>query len=463
MKNLVLFAVVLAVCTPVGAQRGIDPSGLQFQVNSVEPGDQVNPVVATDATGRFVVVWTGNETTGPDVSGSSIWARRFGADGKAIGDQFLVNSSTTGDQLSPAVTMGPTGAFIVTWCSLQSSGDSFYGILGQRYDADGLAVGEEFLVNSLTANVQESPAIALADTGEFIIVWQSIGSGGDDNDARSIQARIYEANGTASGDQFQVNTYIDGEQADPDVTALSGGGWIVAWYNVSGSSGSDDDGRSVQAQQISSTGSLIGAEFQVNSYTTSHQYEPSVSALPDGAFVIVWTSDGSDGTDTDYAVLGQRYDGDALPVGNEFQVNTTTLSYQCLPSVAAMNDGTFFVVWRSGEYSGGSPDGDDYAISGQAFASDGTPTGVEFLVNDVFTGRQNAPNVDAGPEGTYVSVWQSQSSPGDDTDLSIQARRFGPDGLIFSDGFESGNTEQWDTGAKKAGAETHPGINGAFR
>ncbi len=447
MKHLLSTVAALAVSIPLGA-FGVDPAGLQFQVNSVEPGDQVNPVVAADAAGNFVVVWTGNETTGPDVSGSSIWARRFDADGKALGDQFLVNTTTAGDQVSPAVAMNSTGAFIVVWCSLQSAGDAFYGILAQRFGADGAAVGTEFLVNTLTADVQESPSVALSSTGEFIVVWQSAGSPGDDDDVRSIQARLYEADGTPSAGQFQVNTFTTGDQADPNVTALSDGGYLVSWFNVSGSSGTDDDGRSVQAQEIGPTGSLVGAEFQVNSYTASHQYEPSVTALANGAFVIVWTSDGSDGTDTDYAVLGQRFDRDALPDGPEFQVNTTTLSIQCLPSVAATADGSFLVVWRSGDYSGGSPDGDDYAIAGRVFAADGTPAGDEFVVNDVATGRQDAPDVAAAPNGRFIAVWQSESSPGDDTDLSIQTRRFGPAALIFSDDFESGDTGQWSSASK---------------
>jgi len=447
MKNLVSLIIITFICTTLGA-LGPEALGLQFQVNSVEAGDQTNPVVAMDGSGNFVVVYTGDETTGTDVSGTSIQARRFDATGKALDDQFLVNTSTTGDQFSPAVAMNSTGAFIIVWCSLQSTGDSFYGILAQRYNADGTAAESEFLVNSLTADVQESPSVALADTGEFIVLWQSKGSPGDDDDLRSIQARLYGANGMASGDQFQVNTNLSGDQADPDVAILSDGNFMVSWFNVSGSSGTDDDGRSVQAQEISSAGALVGSEFQVNTYITSHQYEPSLAVFPDGGFIIVWTSDGSAGTDTDYAVLGQRYDGDALPVGAEFQVNTTIVSVQCLPSVAAADDGSFFVLWRSGDYSGDSPDGDDYAIAGRSYGADGTALGDEFLVNDVVTGRQDTPEIAATSGGGYVTVWQSQSSPGDDTDLSIQARLYGKEDPIFSDGFESGDMTLWSVVTK---------------
>jgi hypothetical protein len=40
----------------------------------------------------------------------------------------------------------------------------------------------------------------------------------------------------------------------------------------------------------------IGSEFIVNTTTADNQYEPTVTALPDGHFVVTWQSyDGGDG------------------------------------------------------------------------------------------------------------------------------------------------------------------------
>ena len=50
----------------------------------------------------------------------------------------------------------------------------------------------------------------------------------------------------------------------------------------------------------------IAGEFRVNSYTTADQSAPSVAALSDGGFVLIWMSDGQDGDR--YGVYGQRYD-----------------------------------------------------------------------------------------------------------------------------------------------------------
>ena len=68
---------------------------------------------------------------------------------------------------------------------------------------------------------------------------------------------------------------------------------------------------------------------------------------------MVWTSYGSDGTDTAVpSIEGQRYDGLGVPDGGEFQVNTYTTGKQRLPSIGADADGNFVVVWDSFGSSG---------------------------------------------------------------------------------------------------------------
>ncbi|MEH6478161.1 MAG: calcium-binding protein, partial [Sneathiella sp.] len=44
------------------------------------------------------------------------------------------------------------------------------------------------------------------------------------------------------------------------------------------------------------SGVAVGAEFQVNEYTSGSQKDPSVAALDGGGFVVTWTSAGEDGS-----------------------------------------------------------------------------------------------------------------------------------------------------------------------
>ena len=61
-----------------------------------------------------------------------------------------------------------------------------------------------------------------------------------------------------------------------------------------------------------------------------------------------------------------------VPVGDQFQVNTSTFSHQMLASVAADSVGNFVVVWTSQESQGDDDSG--RSIQGQRFDSGDTST-----------------------------------------------------------------------------------------
>ena len=94
----------------------------------------------------------------------------------------------------------------------------------------------------------------------------------------------------------------------------------------------------------------VGSEFRVNTYTTSGQRYPSVAMDSDGDFVVSWQSLGQDGSS--YGIYAQRYDNAGVAQGAEFRVNTYTTSQQFYPSVAMDNDGDFVVSWQSFEQDG---------------------------------------------------------------------------------------------------------------
>ena len=233
------------------------------------------------------------------------------------------------------------------------------------------------------------------------------------------------------GAEFQVNTFTTSYQMTPSVAVGADGKFVVAWQS-NGSSGIDTNMFSVQGQRYASDGSTQGAQFQVNTYTTFNQGGPSVAVDADGDFVVVWTSFGGSGTDSYFSVQGQRYASDGSIQGGQFQVNTYTTSMQTWPSLAAAADGDFVVVWRS-KGSFGS-DWSSESIQGQRYASDGSARGAEFQVNSYWTSTQGVPTVAADADGDFVVVWSSRGSFGTDDgiygsyDTSIQGQRYASDG-----------------------------------
>src|SRR5262245_45582007 len=109
----------------------------------------------------------------------------------------------------------------------------------------------------------------------------------------------------------------------------------------------------------------LGAEFQVNSFTTSYQFYPAVAIDPAGNFVVVWQSYLQDGSS--FGIFGQRFASSGAAIGGEFQVNTYTGNYQTVPRVATGSAGNFVVVWMAYE-----EDGSRNGVFGKLFDSSGS-------------------------------------------------------------------------------------------
>ncbi len=434
------------------SQAPVVPVGGEFQVNTSTECIQVHPSVAMSPDGAFVVVWQSDVSTGTDteLERFSVQGQRYASDGSALGVEFQVNTYTTGTQYSASVSVAPAGDFVVVWKSFGSSGTDTYlsSIQGQRYASDGSTLGGEFQINTYTHEVQTGASVSVGPAGDFVVVWDSFGSNGTDVSGRSVQGQRYASDGSALGGEFQVNTYWTSWQDSPSVSVGPDGSFVVVWHS-DGSSDTDRSSLSVQGQRYASAGFKLGGEFQVNTYTTHFQDSPSVSVGPDGDFVVVWRSYGSSGTDTGStsSIQGQRYASDGSVLGGEFQINTYTTGTQRAPSVSVDPDGDFVVVWWSDGSSG--TDTSAFSVQGQLYASDGSALGGEFQINTYTTLRQWFPSVSMGPDGDFVVVWGSQGSSGtDDEEYSVQGQRYRVKlGAIFVDGFENGDTSSWSSNA----------------
>jgi len=439
----ILWLLVAGTVTP--AQQPV-PQGGQFQVNSYTTGRQFMANVAADAEGDFVVVWFSAGSSGTDTSSGSIQARRFEANATPKGTDFQVNTYTTASQEWPDLAVGPQGDFVVVWGSIGSFGTDTSGsssIQAQRYDDSGTPVDVQFEVNTFTTNHQRIPSVASDAGGSFVVAWESNGSNGTDTDSYSAQARRYDDSGTPAGNEFQVNTYTRFRQQYSAVAFDGQGDFVVAWES-NGSNGTDTDRYSIQAKRFDDNGTPVSGEFQVNSFTTSHQYRPALAADGQGNFIVAWESHGSYGTDTDgFSIQAQRYDATGTLRGSQFQVNSYTTEDQRRPAVGMDAEGNFIVVWDSeGSYG---TDTSRFSIQAQFYDTSGRPVGGQFQVNSFTTYLQVVPSVssvDSG--GSFVVVWRSEGSYGtDSSDFSVQGQRFAT--ALFADGFESGDTLAWSS------------------
>ncbi len=197
-------------------------------------------------------------------------------------------------------------------------------------------------VNSHTGGDQTQAAATALEGGGFVVVWTS---NGEDGEATGVYGRLYGADGQPAGEAFQVNTETAGQQLWPAATALPDGGFVVVWTSHLESDGQDGDRGGIFAQRYDAAGTAVGAEFQVNSFTVENQWMPAITTLADGGFVVVWRAYGQDGDAG--GIFGQRYGADGLASGDEFPVNSNTDGDQGGAQVTALPDGGFVVVWMS--------------------------------------------------------------------------------------------------------------------
>ncbi|HEX9639417.1 MAG TPA: Calx-beta domain-containing protein, partial [Acidobacteriota bacterium] len=388
----------------------------EFQVNQSEDGSY--PSISHDSSGGFVAAW---QSYGRDGSGDGVFMRRFSSAGSALDTDFQVNQYTTNDQANSTISHDSSGGFTVAWDSIGQDGSSS-GVFARRFNRFGSPVGVEFRLNQHTNLQQSRAAISHDPSGGFVVAWASKSQDGSNY---GVFARRFASSGAPLGGEFQVNQYTTLEQDRAKISHDPSGGFVVAWA----SRGQDGSHYGVFARRFDSSGSPLGGELQVNQYTTGIQTVPALSHDPSGDFVVAWQSD-QDGSG--YGIFAQRFSGFGNPLGAEFQVNQYTTGSQRRPAISHDPSGRFVVTWESF-----GQDGHFWSLFARRFDDSGSTIGGEFQVNQYTLFDQEQSAISHGPSGGFVVAWRSCCQGG--SYLRIFGRRFAVptvliDGALMAEG-----------------------------
>ena len=250
------------------------PVGGEFKVNTFTSKNQDAPSITTLNDGSFVVTW---QSQNQDGSEYGIYGQRYDSNGNILGGEFLINNQTERSQNRPAITALNNGGFVVTWNSSGQDG-SEYGIFAQLFDADANAVGSEFQVNTFSDDNQIKPEVTSLADGGFVITWRSLGQ--DPNDF-GVYGQKYNANGQAVGSEFQVNSFATRDQGYSAVTGLDDGGFVVTWHSLH----QQGEDYGVYAQRFNADGTKADDVFQVNTFTPT--IEPLDKTIPAGEDLVI--------------------------------------------------------------------------------------------------------------------------------------------------------------------------------
>ena len=144
--------------------------GPEFQANVYVTDTQGVPAVGVDDDGDFVLVW---HSQVQDSGTFGVFARRYNSAGTPAGVELQVNTYVTGNQLQPAIAMDADGDFVIAWTSPQDSNNVFL----RRFKSPGVPVTGEIQVNTIVTNSQSNPALAGGPDGDFVATWASFHNG----------------------------------------------------------------------------------------------------------------------------------------------------------------------------------------------------------------------------------------------------------------------------------------------
>lgn len=396
------------------------PLGQDFQVNQTSIGFQMLPEVVADSD-RFSVVWD-EAKAAPDLTLiPAIRMRDYSAGGIALGAETVVAGPEEVSVEDSSVAIAPNGSKLVIWAQSVPEGQVPFRseVFGTLYNRAGEPVFSERRLNTYEPGDQIPHAVAADGDSNFIVVWESdpielVPS--QDRSGHAAIARRISSSGDFLGPELRVNTFTRGDQWPDSVAAAPDGRFVIVWTSV----GQDGSGGGVYGQLFGANGKPIGSEFRVNHYTAGWQQLSDVAMDRWGNFVVVWQSQGQDGSSE--GVYARRFRSDGRPRGSERRVKSNPLGAQETPRIAMDSAGNFVVVWTDW-YSGPSfPD-----VMARAFWANGRPVGKEFIVNSGQLGEQQFPDVALSGHGTMMVVWQdyaNETPPNVDNGAGVFGRRF---------------------------------------
>jgi Ca2+-binding RTX toxin-like protein len=387
------------------------------RVNTYTAGNQSSPVMAVGSSGGSVILWVDGDRQG-------IYAQRLNTAGLAIGGETFVTAGLSPH--NPQVAMDASDNFVVVWQDQvrDETGIPWGHVYAQRFDAAGLALGSAIQVDTplLAYSNAQAPDVSMDDNGDFVVTWVTRSS---DDFWTGIYAQRFNATGIAEGSNFRVSSNRVWADTGPAVAMDSDGDFVVTWTSDGGMPGEVGDGsqNGVFAQRFSAAGIALDDEFRVNTFTDFFQGIPDVAMADDGGFVVTWISNGQDGSGV--GIYAQRYSATGAPIGNEFQVNTTTVGPQDNPAVAMDAAGNFVIAWDS-------PDGSGDGVYAQRYNVAGAALGGEIQVNTFTSSGQQAPAVVMAANGDVTVVWESLGQDGSGSGVYLNFLGDGGDNTLTS-------------------------------
>jgi len=261
------------------------PVGSEILINTTTSGHQNNPSVASDGN-NYMVTWG-------DSNDKRVKGKIINSNGTPSGGEFNLGTIHTDYHTSHQAVFNGTN-YLVTYSDQETGvGDTIYGRL---FNTNGTPAGSDFQISEDGPGAKYGRSMAYDGTKTMLVYNLQIGDGDD----YGVYGRFIANDGTLLGEEFLINQVTAGQQLSPEV-AFDGEQFLVIWHDESGSDGDD---RGIAGRFIDNDGTFLTDEFVVNNYTTSFQSYPSLTVNGD-QFLATWSRYEQFGAGQSYDVVGR--------------------------------------------------------------------------------------------------------------------------------------------------------------
>jgi hypothetical protein len=367
---------------PLAAPKTNPTEGSTDEVIANEPGNDIYdmPTVAVQAdSGSFVMAWQRTVATAdPKISYFKVMSRSFAADGRPdAGANGGKETELSGDETQngwwtgvPHIALLRDRGYLVVWEGWNAATGTWEvkgrylgpnGVPTKTYDDKDAAFSITSFAGSL--DPEAAPAVAAGPNSGFMVVW---------NENGAAKGLAYGPRAAPLGKSpVTLDSTRSGKVEGVNIAGLLWG-YGVVWTDTV-VSGADQDGSCIRLRRLNPSGEPMQpdeVEFTLSTTATGNQKLPALAALPDGSALAVWSTEYA-ATSSGGHISGRKLLPNLLPVGDDFQVNTTQTGYQEQPSVAPHALDGFVVIFV--DHSGTPPDTLGTGIRGRLVYPDHGP------------------------------------------------------------------------------------------
>jgi len=335
------------------------------------------------------------------------------------GPAFAVpTTAVANDQEMSDVAIAASGDFVVVWQHEVTSTN--HDIRFRRYNADGTPKDGIDLPVANSGLDELAPRVGMADNGDFVVVWQTEVTTGNFD----VFYRRFNASGVAL-DPASVNVDTDSDsQITPDVYVHGTGNFEIVWDDRPFAGGNGI----IRFRRFTAGGAALDPDEISVANTGEDESQPRISGgrqgVAIGNYVIAWTGQ----TVAEQDVLFRLFNSNGTPLSDATLVDLDQTTNQHDPSVAMDPFGAFVVTYAH------EPSAGDVDIYLRRFSGTSFPLGDRQPVDTTGVVVTDSPDVGVASAGNMVVVYENVTAN------DVQYRQFNTDGTPRGDARSPGSS-----------------------